>query len=198
MKTLKCPRKRLAIVDLLNDRPSDLSAITTYDSDGSSDSEDVLDVPLRPKPKPISTITSNGHKRMRPGSSTDSNTESSDGYESSTNSFSSMEEKRKAKYVKAGEGTSRSATASRVRREKLRNGTLKVEPWRIEAWKKKVLKDDPKAEFRVDPKHINRARHSGCGKYVKMKDACDIGRWKDHILACNKKNLQVEHQLSSS
>ncbi len=75
----------------------------------SSDSEDVLDVPSRPKLNPISTITFNSHKRMRPDSSTDSNMESSDGYELSTNSFSSMEEKRKAKYVKAGEGTSRSA-----------------------------------------------------------------------------------------
>jgi len=50
------------------------------------------------------------------------------------------------------------------------------------------LKDDPKAEF--DPKHISQARHSGCGKYVKMKDTCDIGWWKDHILACNKKKLK--------
>lgn len=78
--------------------------------------------------------------------------------------------------------------ASRRRRDKLHDGTLKIEPWRIEAWKKKILKDDPKAVF--DPEDIcnaTRARHSGCGKYVKMKDPCDIGRWKDHIEACNKK-----------
>jgi len=94
LNILKPTHKRLAIVDLLNDRPSgDLSAITGYDSDGSSDSGDVLDVPLRPKLNPISTITSNSHKHMRPDSSTDSNMESSDGYELSTNSFSSMEEK---------------------------------------------------------------------------------------------------------
>ena len=66
-----------------------------------------------------------------------------------------------------------------------RDGTLKIKASRIEAWKKKILKDDPKAEF--DPKDICRARHSGCGKYVKMKDPCNIGRWKDHIQACNKK-----------
>jgi hypothetical protein len=178
------------VIDLLNPiDPSDPSELATvsYDSDSSSD----CDIPLQPKPKPtMSTLKSDnsGHKRTRPDSSTDSesNTESSDGYESSTNSLSSAEEKRKAKYVKAGEGTSRSATASRAMREKFRDGILKIQPWRVEAWKKKVLKDDPKAEF--DPKDICHARHSGCGKYVKMKEPCNIGRWKDHIHACNKKS----------
>jgi hypothetical protein len=42
-------------------------------------------------------------------------------------------------------------------RENFRGGTLNIKAWRIEAWKKKVLKDDPKAEF--DPNDISRARH---------------------------------------
>jgi hypothetical protein len=184
-------RKALTIAALLNpidNGPSEHLTTTSYDSDGSSDSEDILDVPVRPKGKPpmsTSESPSDGHKCTRPDSLTSSNTESSDGYESSANSLATVEDKQKAKYVKAGEGTSRSATASRVRREKLRDGTLSIEAWRIEAWKKKVLRDDPKVEF--NPKHIRRVRHLGCGKYVKMKDPCDIGRWRDHIEACNKK-----------
>lgn len=189
-------RKALAIEDLLNpidNEPYELPETTGYNSDDSSDPEsetlDIIPSSLQPKSNPATSSTSAsasiGHKRVRPDSVADSDMESSDGYESSTKS---MELKRMVKYIKAGKGTSRSAKASRIRREKFHDGTLKIDPWRIEAWKKKVLKDDPKAEF--DPKEIcsaTRARHSGCGKYVKMKDPCDIGRWKDHIEACNKK-----------
>jgi len=181
--------KTRGFADLLNPiYPSELPTVTNYESDGSSDFEETINLPLLPNSNSATSTSkpiNSGRKRTRPASLTDSDAESSDGYESSTNLLSSAEEKRKAKYVKAGEGTSQSAKASRAMRENFRNGTLKIEPWRIEAWKKKVLKDDPKAEF--DPKDICRARHSGCGKYVRMKDPCNIGRWKDHILSCNKK-----------
>ena len=185
------PHKALAIANLLNPiggEPSEFSPALGYDSDGSSDSEDIPNIPLRPLQKEVASVFepgSNSRKRLKPDSSTDSEAESSDGYESSTVSISSTEEKRKTKYVKAGEGTSRSAKASRTRREKLLDGTLTIEPWRINVWKKKVLKDDLKAEF--DPKNVRHARHSRCGKYIKMKDPCDIGCWKDHIETCNER-----------
>lgn len=92
-------RKALTIVDLLNpidDGPSKLLTITGYDSDGSSNSEDILNVPLQPQLKSAmstSESASNGHKCMRLDSLTDFNTESSNGYESSTNSLSSMEDR---------------------------------------------------------------------------------------------------------
>lgn len=187
----------MKVTDLLNPTdPSELPIVTSYDSDDSSDFEETINVPLQPKPKPTITTTtlkaddsSHNLKRTRPDSLTDSDAESSsDGYESSTDSLSSAEKNRTTKYVKAGEGTSRSAKASRAMRENFRGGTLNVKAWRIEAWKKKVLKDDPKAEF--DPNDISRARHSGCGKYIKMKEPCNIGRWKDHLQACNKKSTK--------
>jgi hypothetical protein len=182
----------MRIADLLNPiDPSELPTASGYDSDDSSDFEETSNIPLQPKPKPaISALKADNtsQKRPRPDSLTNPNAESSDGYESSTNSLASAEIKRTVNYVKAGEGTSRSAKASRAMREDFRDGSLKIKAWRIEAWKEKVLKDDPQAEF--DPKDISRARHSGCGKYVKMKDPCNIGRWKDHIQACNKKSTK--------
>ena len=183
--------KALSIADLLNpidSGPSEYPATNDYDSDNSFDSDDIPNVPKPPKlnqdtyaPKP----DSNGLKRERLESSIGSDTESSDGYESSTKSISSDEEKRKTKYIKAGEGTSRSAMASRIRRQRFQEGTLRIEEWRFEDWKKKVLKDDPKATF--DPKDRFRPRHSSCGKYVRMKEPCNIGRWNDHIKACREK-----------
>ncbi|KAF8809165.1 hypothetical protein BYT27DRAFT_7210458 [Phlegmacium glaucopus] len=172
--------KAMTIVHLLNPiHPSGPTMVTGYDSDGSSDFEETFTIPLQPDTNPATSTSksaTSGVKRTRPESLTESNIESNDGYKSIMSSLSSVEEKGKAKYIKAGEAM----------REKFRDGTLKVEVRSIEAWKKGVLRDDPKAEF--DPKDICRARHSGCGKYVRMKDPCNIGQWKDHIQACNKKN----------
>ena len=81
---------RLVILDLLNpidDGEFELPAVTSYDSDGSSDSEDLRNMPLQPpqepEPKPATLtpqLLNNNHKCTRADSSTDSGTESSDGY----------------------------------------------------------------------------------------------------------------------
>ena len=189
----------MKVADLLNPiDPSELPTTSTgYDSDDSSNFEETPNIPLQPKPKPaISTLKADnsGQKCTRPDSLTDPHAESSDGYESSTNSLASAEIKRNINYVKPGEGTSQSAKASRAMREDFCDGTLKIKAWHIEAWTEKVLKDNPKAEF--DPKDISLARHSGCGKYIKTKDPCNIGRWKDHIQACNKKSTK-KHAAST-
>ncbi|KAF8167513.1 hypothetical protein B0H34DRAFT_854442 [Crassisporium funariophilum] len=179
-------QKALTIADLLNpintDQHSEHSAMNDYDSDSSSEREVLCDVPNTSQNTYIPKPGGNGLERERVESVVESDTDSSDGYESSTISISANEGKQKKKYIKAGEGTSRSATASRIRREKLRNGTLKIEEWRYEAWKKKVLKDDSKATFHPQDKF--RPRHSSCGKYVRMKDPCNIGRWNVHIESC--------------
>ena len=90
----------IRVSDLLNPiDPSELPTTTTgYDSDDSSDFEKVYNIPPSPQPKPKPSISTPkadncSHKRTRPDSSTDSNAESSDGYESSTNSLSSAEKK---------------------------------------------------------------------------------------------------------
>ena len=86
-----------------------LPTTTGYNSESSFDSEDMLDIPLQPKPSSAmstSELVITTSKCKRPNSLANSTTESSDGYESSTKSLSSREEKRKAKYIKAGEGIS--------------------------------------------------------------------------------------------
>jgi len=89
------------------------------------------------------------------------------------------------KYIKAGEGTSKSACHSRKRREKLQNGTFKVNDVRLEKWKRDVLELDEDAEF--DPHDIRSIRHSGCSKFIKVKDAYNLTRWTDHVRKCAKK-----------
>ncbi|KAF8797488.1 hypothetical protein BYT27DRAFT_7237241 [Phlegmacium glaucopus] len=95
------------------------------------------------------------------------------------------EDEHPKKYIKIGEGTSRSAVASRERRRKLFNGTFKVDERRYRTWQEKVLEDDSEAEF-VET-DIRIAIHSACRKEVKMKDPFDITRWRDHMGRCKAK-----------
>ena len=77
-------------------------------------------------------------KRAHPGSGEDS-TGSSD--EDSDDSDLTEDEHAK-KYIKPGEGTSKSAVASRERRRKLFDGTFKMDERRYRIWQEKVLADD--------------------------------------------------------
>lgn len=120
-------------------------------------------------------------KRAHPGSGEDS-TGSSD--EDSDDSDLTEDEHAK-KYIKPGEGTSKSAVASRERRRKLFDGTFKMDERRYRIWQEKVLADDSEADF-VE-KDIRIAIHSACKKRVKMKDPFDITRWKVHIRKCKVK-----------
>ena len=113
-----------------------------------------------------------GSKRWRVASETDSSEES--------------ENYQRAKVITGKgprlEGKSRSAKASRARREKLRRGELHVDERDYEKWKQKLLTNDPHVEFH--PKDIRQARHLICGEYVLMKDACDATRWHEHLKKC--------------
>ncbi|KAF8148090.1 hypothetical protein B0H34DRAFT_669139 [Crassisporium funariophilum] len=106
--------------------------------------------------------------------------------DSGSSYFSEEEEKnRSKKYVKAGEGSSKSAVASRTLRKSLANGTYEVDAGKFRAWKDKILATDPGAEFL--PGNFTVARHSICGTPVKVKEPYDFVRWKKHLEDCNKK-----------
>lgn len=93
--------------------------------------------------------------------------------------------KKKTKRVKDGEGESKSAMASRARREKLKEGKLTIEEERLEEWKEELREDDPDVEFYKDD--IRRVRHSKCGKAFLVKDPFDTVRWRKHLKDCVEK-----------
>jgi len=112
--------------------------------------------------------------------------------ESDYNGDSSDSETRKhaKKFIKAGEGTSRSATHSRKQRAQIFDGKFKVNMLQYENWQEKVLKKDPHAKF--DENDCRRAWHSVCGKFYTMKEPYDFTRFKDHVDECsNKKTTRV-------
>lgn len=112
-------------------------------------------------------------KRPRVVSDTDSDSDASDESESY-----------RAKKGKVGrsEGMSRSAKASRARREKLQQGELRVDQAAFERWKKKLLANDPNIEFH--PTNVRSVRHSICGRIILMKEVCDATRWRTHLKEC--------------
>jgi hypothetical protein len=89
---------------------------------------------------------------------------------------------RSRKYIKAGDGTSKSAVHSRKRRDQLRKGTFKVDDIRLEEWRRAIKELDEAADF--DPHDICRVRHSACSKFIKVKDPYDLTRFKAHIKSC--------------
>lgn len=107
--------------------------------------------------------------------------------ESDYNGDSSDSEKgrRAKKYIKAGEGTSRSAMHSHKQRAQLFNGTFKVNATRYENWQAKVLNVDPHAKF--DKNDCRKAWHSVCGRFKTMKEPYDFTRFKDHVEECSSK-----------
>lgn len=74
---------------------------------------------------------------------------------------------------------SRSGIAALARRQAMRRGELVVKPAALERWKNKLHSDDPHVEFVEND--ICAARHSACGKIIKMKDPCDASRWRTHV-----------------
>lgn len=76
-------------------------------------------------------------------------------------------------------GISRSATAARDAMDTLKRGEFEIDPTRYDAWKEKILKLDPLAEF--DPDDIRSVRHSKCATIVKVKVPYDSTRFKAHV-----------------
>jgi hypothetical protein len=89
------------------------------------------------------------------------------------------------KFIKAGEGSSKSAVASRGLRQKVKEGSFRIVDDKYQRWKKKVLEGDDEAEF--DKSNIRKVRHSICGTVVTVKEPYDSVRWKDHLEKCKAK-----------
>jgi len=89
------------------------------------------------------------------------------------------------KYVKPGNGTSKSATADRNQREMLKAGTFVVNKKYYRRWQEKILKTDKRAVF--DESNIRRVRHSVCGTVVTMKAPYNATRWQEHLEDCAAK-----------
>lgn len=72
------------------------------------------------------------------------------------------------KYVKSGDGTSKSAVASHSLQKSVKSGTFKVNPEKFQNWKTKILQTDHHAEF--DEHDLWKVRHSVCGEWKRVKE----------------------------
>jgi len=90
------------------------------------------------------------------------------------------------KYIKAGDGGSKSAVASRGLRQQVKSGKFKVDDEKYQRWKKKILEGDADATF--DESNIQKVRHSICGTVVTVKEPYDSVRWREHLEKCRSKS----------
>ncbi|PPQ84467.1 hypothetical protein CVT24_012143 [Panaeolus cyanescens] len=104
-----------------------------------------------------------------------------DATSSDSEATSDEEMKPTKKKTKSGDGMSKSARSSRAIRAKIKAGTYQINEAKYDTWKKKkkILADDPHAEFST--KDIRKVRHSSCGESLKVKDPYDYSRWRDHV-----------------
>lgn len=119
------------------------------------------------------------HKRAR---SESSESDSGSSYYSNVNEA----EPSARKYVKAGDGGSKSAVASRGLRQQVKSGKFKVDDEKYQRWKKKILEGDADATF--DESNIQKVRHSICGTVVRVKEPYDSVRWREHLEKCESKS----------
>lgn len=162
------------------DSESDYPASSFWEDNSTFSYEDEADVVLDPLPpdstwfkQPMAATTAHFKREREDSSDSDSGS-----------SYYSEDDKQPAKkYIKAGEGTSKSAVASRALRQRLADGTFKIDRAKYRKWKDKILATDPGAEF----PELTVARHSICGTPVRVKEPYDFVRWKDHLDECTEK-----------
>ena len=82
------------------------------------------------------------------------------------------------------EGKSKSAKSSRALRERFRKGELEVDETQLKRWRKKIINEDPNAEF--DGKNTFAVRHSKCGDFINAKEPYDATRFREHIKQCTE------------
>ena len=108
-------------------------------------------------------------------------------------SSSESDHTRPLKYVKSGEGTSKSAVASRSLRKSVKSGTFSIKQEKFQNWRAKIVQSDHDAEF--DERDIWKIRHSVCGEWKRVKEPYDTTRWKKHLKTCEeemkKKKIRV-------
>lgn len=106
-------------------------------------------------------------------SNSDSSDSGSDNLNDSSDDSSDSSDARPFKYVKSGEGTSKSV-ASRSIQQSVKSGTFIINQERYRNWKTKILQSDRDAEF--DEHDLWKIRHSVCGKWKKVKEPYDTTR----------------------
>ena len=88
------------------------------------------------------------------------------------------------KYTKSGEGTSKSAVASRLLRESVKKGSFIINEEKFQTWRSKILQSDPNSEF--DAHDLWKVRHSVCGEWKRVKEPYDAARWNKHVKECEE------------
>ena len=118
-------------------------------------------------------------------SNSDSSDSGSDNLNDSSDDSSDSSDARPFKYVKSGEGTSKSV-ASRSIRQSVKSGTFIINQERYRNWKTKILQSDRDREF--DEHDLWKIRHSEsvCGKWKKVKEPYNTTQWKTwkHLKDC--------------
>ena len=117
--------------------------------------------------------------QKRPQQSDSSNSDNDTSDDSSDSS-----DTRPLKYIKSGDGTSKSAVASRSLRKSVKSGTFNINQEKFRNWKTKILQSDHDAEF--DKHDLWKVRHSVCGEWKRVKEPYDTTRWKKHLRDCEE------------
>ncbi len=168
-------RQHLSILQLLNP-PDDFPAFEGTDSEDEGmdvarvgDEEDIpmetddnLDQPADLK-LPKST-------RVNIASLSDSEDEQTD-----------FESVRPSKRLR-GDGPIKTVAPSLTKKTASRKDEVIIDKAGLNAWRKAILVKDPYATF--DPANLRRVRHSGCGKFLQVKEPLDLSRWRSHLKQC--------------
>jgi len=99
------------------------------------------------------------------------------------------------KYIKVGEGKSKSSIAARKQRQKMKDGTFVLDTKKYRRWQETILEDDVEAEF--DGKDSRHVRHSACGTYLTMKEPYNATRWCIHLKGCGVKRKEAASHTPS-
>ena len=79
-------------------------------------------------------------------------------FDNDSSDSETSDDARPSKYVKSGDGTSKSAVASRSLRNSVKSGTFNINQEKFQNWKTKILQSDRDAEF--DEHDLWKIRHS--------------------------------------
>lgn len=107
-------------------------------------------------------------------------------------SFHPVEKSTKVNH-KARSGTSESAVASRKLRKRIASGNYVINEARHKNWKEKITHLDENARF--DPRDPQRAFHSRCSTWVRVKELGDTTRFKRHVETCQAKPVPARGTL---
>ncbi|KAI0669608.1 hypothetical protein C8Q78DRAFT_977184 [Trametes maxima] len=93
-------------------------------------------------------------------------------------------------------GISASSRATQKLKESMRAGTLKLNTARVERFKAKCQEYDLLAEFRLGERW--QVYHSHCGKWLTMKEAYNVQRFRSHVVTCRVRQKQLAASSTKS